>query len=269
MRATILYDGTFAGFLSAVFEVYDRKLNHAIIHKAETGFHPLFETVITVDTAEEKSMRVWNGFSKKVSARSASGFYAAYLSEQEGMENTLLQMMQYVFVNEKPVDFNFGNPDVLKVTKVAKMVHREKHRMEAFIRFQLTADGMYYAVIHPDFNVLPLISAHFTRRYADQQWMIYDEKRKYGLYYDLQKTTSVEIAFAEENQPAKLADQHIDITEAMYERLWRTYFKSVNIPSRKNTKLHLRHVPLRYWKYLPEKQPDIARGSAGRFQIAQ
>ncbi|MEO6168223.1 MAG: TIGR03915 family putative DNA repair protein, partial [Chitinophagales bacterium] len=268
MKYTILYDGTFAGFLSAVFEVYDRKLNQVIIHKAAADFQPLFERVITVGTTEEKSIRVWKGFSKKVSSRSASGFYAAFLSELKGMENTLLQMMQYVFANDKPVDCNFGNPDVLKVTKVAKMVHREKHRMEAFIRFQLTADGMYYAVIDPDFNVLPLISTHFTRRYADQRWMIYDEKRKYGLYYDLQKTTSVEIAFAEENKPAKLADQHIDVTEAMYERLWRTYFKNVNISARKNTKLHLRHVPLRYWKYLTEKQPEIVRGPTEKYQIA-
>ena len=31
------------------------------------------------------------------------------------------------------------------------------------------------------------------------------------------------------------------------------YFKSTNIKSRKNMKLHLQHVPKRYWKYLTEK----------------
>ena len=42
------------------------------------------------------------------------------------------------------------------------------------------------AIVQPDFNVLPLIEKHFRERYADQRWLIYDVRRKYGLYYDLQ-----------------------------------------------------------------------------------
>ena len=59
--------------------------------------------------------------------------------------------------------------------------------MEAFVRFQLTKDGLYYCIIQPDYNVLPLISNHFEKRYADQRWLIYDSRRKYGIYYDLKK----------------------------------------------------------------------------------
>ncbi|RZL34744.1 MAG: DUF4130 domain-containing protein, partial [Pedobacter sp.] len=42
--------------------------------------------------------------------------------------------------------------------------------------------------------------------------------------------------------------------EELYTHLWKDYFKSTNIESRKNTKLHVQHVPKRYWKYLTEKQ---------------
>jgi probable DNA metabolism protein len=41
--------------------------------------------------------------------------------------------------------------------------------------------------------------------------------------------------------------------EEIYQHLWKNYFHSVNIPARKNTKLHLRHIPKRYWKHLTEK----------------
>ncbi|MGY0039832.1 DUF4130 domain-containing protein [Pedobacter sp. NJ-S-72] len=44
--------------------------------------------------------------------------------------------------------------------------------------------------------------------------------------------------------------------EGFYAVLWKDYFKSTNIAARKNTKLHIQHVPKRYWKYLTEKQPD-------------
>jgi len=44
--------------------------------------------------------------------------------------------------------------------------------------------------------------------------------------------------------------------EFEFQTLWQDYFKSTNIVSRKNMKLHIRHVPKRYWKYLSEKQPN-------------
>ena len=42
--------------------------------------------------------------------------------------------------------------------------------------------------------------------------------------------------------------------------MWRAYFRAVDIPERKNLRLHLRHVPKRYWPYLTEKraEPSVA-----------
>ena len=42
--------------------------------------------------------------------------------------------------------------------------------------------------------------------------------------------------------------------EELYRSLWKAYYKAINIPERKNTRLMLRLLPRRYWKYLPEKQ---------------
>jgi probable DNA metabolism protein len=253
MNATLLYDGTFEGFLSAVFHSFERKIPHALIIREEKSTSGFFEKYHSITTCETQADRVWTGFRKKVGSRTPFNFYSAFLSELDGMENCLLHFMQYVFSNGKAADGNFANADVLKVGKVAKMVQREKHRMEAFVRFRLTIDNIYYAVIEPDFNVIPLIKKHFTSRYADQKWIIYDLKRKYGLFYDLEKTEIVEIDFDDDMQKAQLPDHSIEVNEKLFQQLWQSYFKSVNIPARKNLKLHLRHVPVRYWKYLTEK----------------
>jgi probable DNA metabolism protein len=45
--------------------------------------------------------------------------------------------------------------------------------------------------------------------------------------------------------------------EVEYQVLWKSYFDSVNIKERKNPKLHLQHVPRRYWKYLSEKREQF------------
>ena len=47
-----------------------------------------------------------------------------------------------------------------------------------------------------------------------------------------------------------------DEDELVFQTLWRDYFKSTNIKSRKNMRLHIQHVPKRYWKYLSEKLPE-------------
>ncbi|HMR20318.1 MAG TPA: DUF4130 domain-containing protein, partial [Sphingobacterium sp.] len=88
----------------------------------------------------------------------------------------------------------------------------------------------------------------------DQPWLIYDNKRKYGIHYDLSAVTEVTLGHQEAH--ALVSQSHLvelDPKDSMYERLWQSYFQSTNIEARKNLKLHLRHIPKRYWKYLPEK----------------
>ena len=128
--------------------------------------------------------------------------------------------------------------------------------MEAFVRFRLTKDDIYFASIEPDFNVLPLIEKHFKRRYADQKWVIYDIKRGYGLFYDLETVELINMDFPENFNFTKTDDAFFATQEFEFQKLWQDYFKATNIASRKNMKLHIRHVPKRYWKYLSEKQPN-------------
>lgn len=89
------------------------------------------------------------------------------------------------------IEGDLSNNAVLNVRKAAHLTGKESHRMKAFVRFKLTKDNLYYAIVEPDCNVLPLIQKHFKDRYADQKWLIYDSKRKYGIYYDLEQVATV------------------------------------------------------------------------------
>ena len=149
---------------------------------------------------------------------------------------------------------DFSDDVVLKINQLAHKVGREKHRMEAFVRFQLTKDEVYFANIEPDFDVLPLISKHFRNRYADQQWIIYDLKRKYGLYYNLEGVELISLDLKEGYGNSIHKNSAFTNEEYEYQDLWNNYFKSTNIKSRINKKLHMQHVPKRYWKYLSEKK---------------
>ena len=250
----LLYDGTMAGLLTAVFEAYERKADPVAIGTESQLLPDVFAQRIHITTDAVKARRVWKGLSGKLPEASLEQFYSAFLSEQPGMEDILLQYARYVFSAAVNVAEDYGHPAVLAVVQTARKVWREKHRMEAFVRFELLQDGMYYATISPDYNVLPLIGRHFKSRYADQHWLIYDLKRKYAIHYNKETGTvhEVEILWTEPDKAGKEAayDPH----EPVYQQLWKDYFHSTGIPARTNKKLHLRHVPLRYWKYLTEKQ---------------
>ena len=252
---TVVYDGTFEGWLTVVFEVYEYKFTSVNITTKERFQANVFNKHHESYYDHKKSERVWKGLSEKISATALSQVYRAFLSEENGIEHVLLQYAQYAFSSKQSIESDYSNPAVLAVVQTAKKVYREKHRMEAFIRFQLTADGLFYAICQPDFNVLPLIEKHFKSRYADQQWLIYDTKRKYGIYYDLYKVETVALSFDPATENGKNIELILDEKEVLYQQLWQQYFKSVNIQARKNLKLHIQHMPKRYWKYLPEKQP--------------
>jgi len=249
-----LFDGTLEGLLTSVFEFYERKPG-AIQLVAQQHFEPvLIDEVLQIDSDETKAKRVWDGLRKKIGNDWLLRFYKAFLSEDAATFQQLFNFACYIFDHPKGAEQNFGHPAVIAVTQMERSVSRERHRMKAFIRFQETADGIFYAPVEPDFNVLPLISQFFKNRYADQRWIIYDLKRKYGLYYDLEKVEEIVLEQTPEMKSNSLSEDLLHDKEQLYGLLWNDYFKSTNIPARKNMKLHIRHVPKRYWKYLSEKQ---------------
>ncbi|MES2628742.1 MAG: TIGR03915 family putative DNA repair protein [Bacteroidota bacterium] len=244
----LVYDSSFGGLLTAVFECFERKPAAVHIQKENTEVPGLFSNIISIYTDEAKALRVWKGIQNTGGKMVALNLWKAWLSEQTGIEDVILQYTRHLFNNKSDISGDYNHPAVLHISKVLKMIGREKHRMEAFVRFRLLGDGSYYASIEPDFDVLPLISEHFRKRYADQRWIIHDLKRNYALSYDLVSVSTVEFT-----ETVTVSNELLDESERQFNGLWNAYFDSTNIKERKNTRLHMRHVPKRYWKYLTEK----------------
>lgn len=259
-----LYDGSYEGLLSCIFAIFKERAAPVDICHESRFQHSLLDTLVPVVTQEEWATRVLKGIDDKTEARASSLIYKLFLSELPNSEMLVYQVISAIMRkgNASALE-NFAEPCILKASQVEKMMDREIHRMHAFVRFQKNQSGVFYAAIEPDFNVLPLIGDHFERRYADQPWLIFDTRRHYGLYYDqatmsfvmannpvVSGTAAVQGGFITDDFLGGLADDK----EHEYQTLWKNYFHAVNIRERNNTKLHLRHMPRRYWKYLTEKK---------------
>jgi probable DNA metabolism protein len=250
---TVLYDGTFAGLMTAIFEVYERKIVSPHIRDQSTSTTDVFSTCHKVTTDMTKATRVWNGLHTRITSGMGHNVYACFLSREQNIENVLLGFARYVFSSERNIQFDYSDRNTLHIHQLARKVFREKHRMEAFVRFEKLEDDLYFSVIEPKYDVLPLIAGHFEDRYADQQWLIYDKKRAYGIYFD-RAVQSVSEIILDLNQNDHAPASRIHADELKYQQLWQDYFQSGNIASGRNIKLHIHHVPVRYWKHLTEKQ---------------
>ena len=252
-----LYDRSFEGMLTCVFEAYSLKRFPDQLF-AEDAVLPMFvDDTVRIGTEDEKSGRVWKGLEKLLSSTALSMLTTVWLSELPDVDNMLFRYICKTFNARKSIETNFTDPDVLALTQIFKKVRYERLRLMQFIRFQKTIDGIYFAAIEPQFNCLPLAIPHFQDRFADQPWLIYDTKRKYGYYYDL---NTVELVTFENPQTAhlvtgKLQESLMDKDEKLFQELWKTYFKAVAIKERRNPKKQRQDLPVRYWKYLTEKQP--------------
>jgi probable DNA metabolism protein len=200
-----------------------------------------------------KAGRVFAGLKRKLPPEGLRDLLYVWLSEQPGNDWLLFRHMRKVFDSCRRVEKDFGDPDALAVSDLANKVGHEGHQLTGFVRFQKTVDAVYFAAIAPRYNVLPLLPGHFAGRLADQDWVIYDVGRHYGIAFDQGVFRNVGLDESRLRQgrldPADLAEN-----EPEFQELWKTYFASTAIKQRLNPRLQARCLPRRFWAYLTETQ---------------
>lgn len=194
---------------------------------------------------------------KKLSASALRALAQCWLADEPETSLLLFRYICKAIDAPRSIETNFGDKVVLEFSRMWKRVDWERLRLLQFIRFQKAADGTYFAAVEPEKNALPLVVGHFKDRFPDQRWLIYDVGRAYGYFYDLKEVR--EVRFTDDNQAVhlvtgKLDEQLMDKEEQLFQQLWKTYFKAICIKERLNPRKHRQDMPVRYWKYLTEKQ---------------
>ena len=250
-----VYDNSFDGFLTVIFEVYASKQQPVQI-VSERNWQPgFFDNPIQITTDVAKSERVWNGVVGRSDKKTSRMLYLSFLSELPDIEMCMFAYLEKLFADQTRTFFkNMLDEHAYTLYQASRKVSLETHRLKGFVRFQEASDGLLFAAIEPDHDVLSLLAPHFIKRFGNQPWVIYDQRRDKGIYY--KKPEMLEIALSDKEFDAITGTIHQHVRsedEELYSALWKAYYQSINIPERKNTRLMLRLLPRRYWKYLPEK----------------
>ena len=198
---TLIYDGSFNGFLCAVYRAFDENLTISGIQKYPGLQNTLFTERVHVQTDLKEARRVWQGIEKRYYL-AAKKIYFAFLSERKEIEMLLYRYIRSLFVTSDKLDTPDIAADLNKVDQLAEAVAREKQQIERTLQFSRDRGQLSTATIDPRANILPLISRHFRSLYLHNAWVIYDRRRKYGLYYHEQ---SMELLHLSPNEMELLA----------------------------------------------------------------
>ncbi len=152
----------------------------------------------------------------------------------------------------EPVRDMLAEPAVAAATECIRRVNYEVHRFHGFVRFLESESGALYAPISPDNDICDLLLPHFKARLPQFPFVIHDVKRKKAAVYDGEHTFLA---------PLERAEVALSADETAWQALWKRYYASVNIPARERLKQMRGYMPVRYWKFMPEKQLASLRQS--------
>lgn len=249
----LIYDGSFNGFLTAVFIAFEENIQVSDIQKNSIRQNRLFSDTKTIFTQMNKAKRVWNAIDAK-SNSVIKNIYFTYLSESKNIELLLYRYIRSLFDSKYSNLSDDSNGMLLKIRQLANGVAKEKHRAEIFLQFRSTNDGVLFANIDPDSDLLPLVSKHFRSRYADREWLVYDEKRRYGIYYDLKKVEIVSLDLKEVQTDSLVKNKKNKEGALSHQDLWNELIERIDIKSRINKKLHTPPLPKQHFSFANEKE---------------
>ncbi|MDD2481144.1 MAG: TIGR03915 family putative DNA repair protein [Lutispora sp.] len=239
-----IYDGTFDGLLTAIYDAYYEKDSPEQIVPLNNFVDNFLIRRIYIQADAEKSRKVHDAIINKISKDAMTNIMYAYLSEHENAGIFILDYLRFGFKVGKIADSYLSDDRVYNIRRLVTKITREKQLLAGIIRFRLLQNNIYYAPIETQYNTACLLGDHFADRMADQVFVIHDVKRNYGVFYDKTKWFMSDIELN--------ADVVFHEKELFYQELWKQYFESITIKDRINPKLQSNFMPKKYWKYLIE-----------------
>lgn len=244
INKTFLYDGSFYGLLTVIYECYMSKIVPVNILDVNNYEINIFDIYEFIKTDLDKANKLYNAIYTNISYDTLYNAYNAFLSVEKDKEINILKYILLGFKVKSKVNNMLSIDYVFKVYSLRKNVLMEAHRLKGLLRFVQLNEKLYYASIHPDNNVIENIGNHFINRLPNENFVIHDKNRDIAFIYN---TKTYMITELKNLKLPPLSD-----TEKMYQTLWRSFFNTISIKERSNPRLQMQYMPKKYWKDLIE-----------------
>ena len=244
INKTYLYDGSFDGLLTIVFDCYSSKTLPQKICPENEYTSNFLDNILLISTNYEKSQRVLSGIEKNICLEALYNSYNAFLSNEKNKEMYILKYLCDGFDLGPKINNMITISYVFKVINMRKRALSECHRLKGLLRFQEVGINIYYASIHPDNNIIEPLGHHFIKRLPKQNFIIHDKIRNICFLYNCKEYKIID------SKDIKIPD--ISEEEKRYQELWKMFFETISIKERKNPRCQMQYMQKKYWKDLIE-----------------
>lgn len=239
-----IFDGSFEGLLTSVFDAHARRRFPDGVYTTEEYQESFCEIPELVETDYAKANRVLAGIEKKLGAFAYGYVWTAYLSCDPERYSKISRYLRLCFASGRDMSDRLAEPAALDMLAINRNVGRETNKLLGFLRFSVMENGVQFAQITPVHNQIPLLMQHFADRLQDIPFVIYDTGRRIAGIYDAKQWY---IADARGFAPPRPAPDEEDV-----KALWKIFYNSIAIESRRNPKLQSSLMPKRYWRNMTE-----------------
>lgn len=253
-KVVYVYDGSFEGFLCCVYNFYYNRLKPiAIVPYSQ--FTPSLYDNIDIETDYKQVYKVRFAIEEKISYNCIEFLNDCFLTCLEEKEMYMLRFIIKGFKIGRGIINMLSDSDVSTLNKARVNIQREQRLYLGIIRFY-KAEDIYVASIKPKNQVLPMLAWHFTERFANQSFIIYDETNLQALIYSGGKYKIIFTDGIELPPP--------DAQEVYTQKLWKKFYDTIAIKERYNPKCRMNFLPKYRWENLPEMQGEPEKETAMR-----
>ena len=255
-----VYDGTVEGLLSAIFTAYTQHEKPTDIVPEGTFQARLGQQTIRIEADISHAKRVRDGIVRLCGKDAFDAVKCAALSDEPQAGMAAYRFVRHALGTKnhpgagRRALSDITHPAVEPLTRIARAVGNERHRMMQFLRFTQVEGDIWVARCAPKASVVPLLMDWFSARFNTQPFIIYDEAHHLAGVYEGKAWYLVPTKTLD--TPAPTPD------EALMSRAWKRFYDTVAVESRYNPELRRQNMPKRLWKHITEMQQDEAAGSA-------
>lgn len=245
-KLVLICSDNMEGIFTAVYEgwLYGAKGGQVEICTREPESLELFCRYENIETDQDKAVKVARTIGSKLGEEAYEYICYALVSTHPGKATAVFWVLQKALAGgrcNRRIMEDLADANVNLVFKLHTKVWHEYHRFFGFLRFREIGGGVLFAQISPDNDILVMLGPHFADRFPNEQWMIYDEKRRKVLLHPRGEActlhTDVELS---QDYREELANKE------EYEELWKAFCESVTVQERKNKRLQQQFVPLKF-----------------------
>lgn len=256
----IICEDSLEGIFTAIYDAYALREGHEHIHVqiGETDNYRLFASYLYSQPDPVKTEKVVRTLKSRLGeevylavCRAAASLYsdkgeAVYRTVVEGLTGG----------SGRRTMENLRNSYVARTFELSRRTANEAHHEIEFIRFQELEQGILYAEIGPENNVLSFIMPHFADRLAPENFMIHDGKRGlFGVHPAKEEWYLVSGVDDFVRDSMKWSQK-----ELKYQELFTLFHKTTAIGERNNSRLQQQMLPLRFRDYMVEFDPKWING---------